>query len=37
LHGRRKIVEKLAPFFIVTLSRTVAGETPELLPSEVRD
>ena len=34
---RRKIAEKLAPFLIAKLSRTAAGETPELLPSEVRD
>ena len=34
---RRKIVEKLAPFLIAKLSRSAAGETPELLPSEVRD
>jgi hypothetical protein len=34
---RRKIVERLAPFLIAKLSQAAAGETPELLPSEVRD
>jgi hypothetical protein len=34
---RRKIVERLAPFLIAKLSQATAGETPELLPSEVRD
>jgi hypothetical protein len=34
---RRKIVEKLAPFLIAKVSQAEAGETAELLPSDVRD
>jgi hypothetical protein len=34
---RRNIVERLAPFLIAKVSRAVAGETSELLPSDVYD
>ena len=34
---RQKIVEKLAPFLIAKVSRAEAGETTELLPSDVCD
>lgn len=34
---RQNIVARLAPFLIAKLSLAGAGETPELLPSEVGD